>query len=90
MEPTPNELKNAGNSAKNYVEDKTRQVAGVAQDKADKLQDRAEDIYNMARDRAGDYYDTSVDFVKKHPFSTVAGAAALGFIAGILLRRSRH
>lgn len=32
----------------------------------------------------------SSTFVKEHPYYTVAGAAAVGFVAGILLRRNKH
>lgn len=94
MEPSASDLKNAAASAGNYASDKARQVAhNVSEnvsEKLDKSQARIEDIYNTARDRAEDYYDTSIDFVKKYPVSTVAGAAAIGFIAGMLLRRTRH
>lgn len=94
MEPSASDLKNAAASAGNYAGDKARQVAHNVSDKVsekvDKSQARIEDIYSTARDRAEDYLDTSVDFVKKYPVSTVAGAAAIGFIAGMLLRRTRH
>lgn len=90
MEPTPNELKNAASSAGAYASDKARQVANTVSDKLHKTEARAEDIYHAARERAEDAYDNSVDFVKKHPFSTVMGAAAIGFVAGILLRRTKH
>jgi ElaB/YqjD/DUF883 family membrane-anchored ribosome-binding protein len=94
MEPSANDLKNAASSAGNYAGDKARQVAhnvaDTVSEKVDKSQARIEDIYNAARERAEDYFDNSVDFVKKYPVSTVAGAAAIGFIAGMLLRRTRH
>lgn len=90
MEPSTSDLKNAAASAGSYAGDKARQVAKNVSDKLHSTESRAEDMYHMARERAEEYYDTSVDFVKKYPVSTVAGAAAIGFIAGILLRRSRH
>jgi ElaB/YqjD/DUF883 family membrane-anchored ribosome-binding protein len=92
MEPSTGDLKNAAASAGNYASEKARQTAqNVSErisDKMDKSQARIEDIYHAARDRAENYYDTSVDFVKKYPISTVAGAAAIGFVAGVLLRRT--
>ena len=90
MEPTPNELKNTSASAGNYASEKARHAASNIQEKVEKSQARLGDIYHTARDRAEDYYDTSVDFVKKYPVSTVMGAAAIGFVAGILLRRTKH
>ncbi len=65
------------------------------------LQDRAKDAYSTVQERARDAYselqvrareaaDTSEEFVKEHPFTTVLGAAAVGFFAGILINRNRH
>jgi ElaB/YqjD/DUF883 family membrane-anchored ribosome-binding protein len=90
MEPTPNELKNAAATTASYASEKARQVANTVAEKIHKQELKAEEIYHTAKDRAEEAMDSSVDFVKKHPFSTVAGAAAVGFIAGILLRRTKH
>lgn len=90
MEPTSNELKKAASSAGSYASETARQVANTVTDKLHRTEMRAEDLYNEARHRAEVAVDNSADFVKKHPFSTVAGAAAIGFIAGALLRRTRH
>lgn len=90
MEPSTSDLKNAAASAGTYAGDKARQVAKNVSDKLHTTEARAEDIYHAAKERAEEYYDNSVDFVKKYPVSTVAGAAAIGFLAGVLLRRTRH
>ncbi|WP_413291377.1 glycine zipper domain-containing protein [Bdellovibrio sp. HCB337] len=90
MEPTANELKNSASSAAQYASDKARQVASDVSDRIKKGEMNAQDIYQEARARAEDAMDVSVDFVKKHPFSTVAGAAAIGFLAGMLIRGNRH
>ncbi len=90
MESTPSELKNSTSTAGNYASDKARQMANTVADKVHKQEIKAEEIYHAAKERAEDAMDSSVDFVKKHPFSTVAGAAAIGFIAGVLLRRTKH
>jgi ElaB/YqjD/DUF883 family membrane-anchored ribosome-binding protein len=42
-------------------------------------------MYNMARDTANEYVETSADFIRKYPLYTLAGVAAVGFIAGSLL-----
>jgi ElaB/YqjD/DUF883 family membrane-anchored ribosome-binding protein len=97
METTPNELKNTASAAGQYAADKAKQVANKAEGVANKVSEgihkgqmQAEDIYETARDRAVQAVDASSDFVKKYPFYTVAGAAAIGFVAGVLLRRGRH
>ena len=91
MEPTANELKNSASSAGQYAGDKAKQVASqVASQVSSKLEKGekgAQEIYEMARERAEDALDISVDFVKRHPFATLAGAAAIGVVAGLLLRR---
>ncbi|HEY8272729.1 MAG TPA: hypothetical protein VIG33_17680 [Pseudobdellovibrionaceae bacterium] len=90
METTPNDLKESATSAGNYATEKARQLANAVSEKIQQQELKAEELYRTARVSAEDALDTSADFVKKHPFSTVAGAAALGFIAGILLRRTKH
>lgn len=91
MEPsTTNELKKAASNAGAYASETARQVANTLTDKLHRTEVKAEEIYHAARDRAESAIDNSADFVKRHPFSTVAGAAAIGFIAGALLRRTRH
>lgn len=89
MEPTANDLKNTASSAGQYASDKARQVASNVSERIQKGERSAQELYEIARERAEDAMDISVDFVKRHPFSTVAGAAAIGLVAGILLGRSR-
>lgn len=90
MEPTANEIKNSAASAAQYAGDKARQVASDVSERIKRGEMSAQDLYQEARERAEDAMDVSVDFVKKHPLSTVAGAAAIGFLAGILIRGNRH
>ncbi|MGZ3743576.1 MAG: DUF883 family protein [Pseudobdellovibrionaceae bacterium] len=90
MEPTPNELKNEASSVGSYASDKARQMASAVSEKIQQQGLKAEEIYETARDRTEEVLESSADFVKKHPFSTVAGAAAIGFMAGIWLRRTKH
>lgn len=47
------------------------------------LKDRVQEVSSNA-------VEQSVDFVKKYPVYTAIGAAAVGFLAGALLRRSKH
>jgi len=93
MEPTANDVKtdvkNAAQSAGQYASDRAKQVASNVSDKIQKGERSAQEMYDVARERAEDALDISIDFVKRHPFSTVAGAAAIGLVAGMLIRRSR-
>ncbi len=57
----------------------TKELTAYASDKAKQVQKKAEDAI-----------ETSSTFVKDHPLYTVAGAATLGFVAGMLLRRNKH
>lgn len=45
------------------------------------------DRYQAAQNKAREAVDASEEFVKAHPFYTVLGAATVGFVAGVLLRR---
>ncbi|MEN0059468.1 MAG: hypothetical protein AAGB31_11585 [Bdellovibrio sp.] len=47
------------------------------------------DRYYAAQAKAREAVDASEEFVKDHPFYTILGAAAIGFLAGVLVRR-RH
>jgi ElaB/YqjD/DUF883 family membrane-anchored ribosome-binding protein len=89
MEPTANEIKNRATSAGQYAGDKAKQVASDVSEQLERGQNMAQDFYETARERAEDALDVSVDFVKKHPISTIAGAAAIGLVAGLLLRGRR-
>jgi len=90
MEPTANELKNRATAAGNYAGDKAKQVASEVSEQLERGESIVQDYYETARERAEDALDFSVDFVKKHPLSTIAGAAAIGIVAGFLLRGSRR
>lgn len=87
MEPSTNDLKNTADKAGNYAADKAKQAANAVSAQVNKQGLRTEEIYEDVRERAEDALDASVDFVKKYPLYTVAGAAAVGFIAGALIRR---
>ncbi|MBV2169165.1 MAG: DUF883 family protein [Bdellovibrio sp.] len=45
------------------------------------------DRYHAVQDRTREAVDASEEFVKAHPFYTVLGAATVGFVAGMLIRR---
>lgn len=43
--------------------------------------------YDAVEARVRDGVDASEEFVREHPFYTILGAATVGFVAGVLLRR---
>lgn len=46
--------------------------------------------FETVKGKAQDAITTSEDFVKEHPLSTVLGACAIGFVAGLIARRRRQ
>ncbi|UXR64001.1 hypothetical protein EZJ49_13100 [Bdellovibrio bacteriovorus] len=45
------------------------------------------DRYHAVESKVKEGVDASEEFVKAHPFYTVLGAAAVGFVAGALINR---
>lgn len=78
--------------AKDLVQSTTQTVASEAQDlmstSAEYLQETLTDIRATAK-RA---VEASEDVIKKNPFTTILGAAAVGAVVGVILSRSsrRH
>ena len=57
-----------------------KELRAYANEKAKKVAKKTEDAV-----------EASSEFVKEHPFYTLAGAAALGFVAGVLVRtKNKH
>lgn len=48
---------------------------------------KAERYYEDARNALSEALDVSIDYARKHPVRTAAGAAALGFLLGFVSRR---
>lgn len=57
---------------------------------ASELNDQLMEGYETLRKRAESAISTSETFVKDHPVATLLGVAAVGFVAGLIARRSRH
>nr|WP_295900911.1 hypothetical protein [uncultured Bdellovibrio sp.] len=80
METTPNDFKNSIGNIKENVK------KGVKQE----LQSSGwEDRYHAVQDKEREAMDVSEDFVKAHPYYTILGAATVGFVAGMLIRRNQ-
>lgn len=85
METTSNEFKKELGNIKENVRQGANSIRhNVEQQIEDSnWQERYEDL----RKRAGEAVEASEDFVKEHPYYTLLGAAAIGFVAGMILRR---
>lgn len=92
MEPSQREIKNAAKDVGQYAAEKTKQAGSSLERAGSNLQDQLSGIdlsetYQAVQERASDAMEATVDFVKEHPFYSLMGAAAIGFVAGSLLRR---
>ena len=57
---------------------------------ADNLKSTWQDSYEDMRYQAQQARHASEDFIKEHPLSTVLGAAAVGFLVGKIISKTRH
>lgn len=79
METTPNDFRsNLGNIKENVTQSVKQEMQRSGW----------EDRYHVVQDKAREAVDASEEFVKAHPFYTVLGAATVGFVAGMLIRRN--
>lgn len=86
-----NDMKNTGkralDSGKDLYND-TRSQIPTSQ--MSQVADQITDTYQTLRKRADTALHASESYAKDHPFRTILGAAAVGFVAGMLIRNSRH
>jgi ElaB/YqjD/DUF883 family membrane-anchored ribosome-binding protein len=68
--------------AQDFKSDATAAITDLTES-AIQLKDRVQEASSHA-------VEQTVDFVKKYPMYTAIGAAAVGFLAGALMRRSKH
>lgn len=81
---TPRELKKELNSTAQNVKGQAQEAISEF---SESWKDGFEHAYGMIQDRTRQATDVSESFIKKHPLTTVLGAAAVGLLAGILLAR---
>ncbi|MBN1275526.1 DUF883 family protein [Candidatus Woesearchaeota archaeon] len=62
-----------------------REFIKKAQEQLESLQDKGKDLLEEAKDKK----ETAEDFVKDNPLLALAGAFAIGYLAGRLLKRRR-
>lgn len=85
METSPNDFRKDLGTIKENVRQGANSIRQNVEEQieATDWQARYEDL----RERASSALEASEDFVKEHPYYTLLGAAAIGFAAGMLLRR---
>lgn len=67
-----------------------KNLGDIKENVAAKLEKSAwNDRYHAVQAKAQEAVEVSEDFVKEHPLYTVLGAAAIGFVAGMLIRGGR-
>lgn len=62
------------------------QLKGTASDLRSELGER----YDALKHNAQEAYNTSEKFVRDRPITSILGACAIGFVAGLIARRNRH
>lgn len=73
-----------GNSASEFVGEK----AEALREKFSAAQERLEELYETARDKVVDVSKTADKTIRTHPYESIAIAAGVGLIVGLLLRRN--
>jgi ElaB/YqjD/DUF883 family membrane-anchored ribosome-binding protein len=77
-------------TATNYA-DKASKMANRAEEKIERVADKASARVNEAGNAVRDYGNQAVDKLEEsvhdRPMATIAGAVALGFVLGVLLKR---
>lgn len=77
-------------TATNYA-DKASKMANRAEEKFESVADKASARVNEAGNAVREYGNQAVDkleeTVQDRPMATIAGAVALGFVLGVLLKR---
>jgi ElaB/YqjD/DUF883 family membrane-anchored ribosome-binding protein len=81
--------RNIRNEASSIAESAAEKARNLAHGAPQQLQERAQDLYQDLQKRAKDYTEASEDMIKSHPFYSVLGAVAVGFVCGALLGRRR-
>ena len=88
MEPTSNEIKQKISNTKDAVSEKMHKMDHHAfQDGYHAVESSVREGMKEVRASLKEGRDISEEFVKTHPFYSILGAAAVGFIAGSLISK---
>lgn len=78
------------NGIKRNTKDLANNAVEAVADKANLSTSELKAYYDTAKEKASDAVEYSEGFVKKYPFYTVMGAAAIGLLAGVIIRGGRR
>ena len=81
------EAKDKWNSSKSQID---RAVSDVKSLDTEDLRAVATEFTSKVRDASTNIYNESVGFVKRYPISSALGLAAVGFLFGKLMSRSKQ
>lgn len=87
-----NEAKNLANEAKNMTKearDKFQEGAKAVRETVSHASDEITASFDDIRTRSVQAVDASADYIRQNPWGVVLGAAAVGLVAGLLLRGGR-
>lgn len=88
------DLKSSGKQAletgKSIYGDAKSEIKTQLHDTASELRSELGGRYESLKHSAKDAYNTSEKFVKERPIASILGACAVGFVAGLIARRTRH
>lgn len=94
MEINPQKIaKEAYNGAAKSLEqagNKVQAGGDQALDRAKAIESTIASRYDDLKEMASESYDTAVTAVKKYPLYAVAGSAAIGLLAGLLISRRKN
>jgi ElaB/YqjD/DUF883 family membrane-anchored ribosome-binding protein len=80
-------IKEKAAAAKAAVANLAGEAKRYASHRVTDAKDTAAVWVDSAKHKASDYSDEMVDYVQRHPFTAVAIAAGIGFVAGLILKR---
>ncbi len=80
-------LKQKAVAAKDAVSDLAGEAKRYAAHKASDAKDTAAGWVKQGKAKVSDMSDCTVDYVQRNPYASLAIAAGIGFVAGLILKR---
>jgi ElaB/YqjD/DUF883 family membrane-anchored ribosome-binding protein len=80
-------IKQKAVAAKDAVASLAGEAKRYASHRVTDAKDKAGEWVDTAKSKASDYSDDVVDYVQRNPFTAIAIAAGIGFVAGLILKR---
>ncbi len=80
-------LKQSAVAAKDAVADLAGEAKNYAAHRASDAKDTAAGWVHQGKEKVCDLSDCTVDYVQRNPYTAIAIAAGIGFVAGLILKR---